>query len=451
MAVSSKRVGSPEEFAKEAIAYTGSDKRYITSPAKASGFSLKGADKSSAIGYIKFTDKSVDSTDALFRIEQGLGGKYKYMMTKFGTGTKYSSEMVPVHSSIASAKSGNLCDYGSTGNDNDQLCTVGYVSPDNGSNDFGWSEGLFVGLRSNKIKELYNKGHNKNFVPGVDYCPCVVIGNEMHNADKVGYYSASNTTNDYHKLGVFGKESEMYIYAFCQEGENLYGYVSISYETYWQKTNTPAAVRALPGTHEAATETITGWVNLTSVICSNTLALHVYQLPPMKNVVDPETGEVVQVPVRRMMAMRAAPAAKFKLASLFAPAKKPIAATPKTEVVVKYDGTNPDKSLYYGNLTKIDGSKLTIDGKIVKIRSNTNIYVYDLNKEATGRGHYQIDADGYLDYDDPNNNGTIEAGEYGLYYGTDSTESKLTVDAYIFYVDGNSTNGDAADIVFVIQ
>ena len=380
MAVSSKRVGSPEEFAKEAIAYTGSDKRYITSPAKASGFSLKGADKSSAIGYIKFTDKSVDSTDALFRIEQGLGGKYKYMMTKFGTGTKYSSEMVPVHSSIASAKSGNLCGYGSTGNDNDQLCTVGYVSPDNGSNDFGWSEGLFVGLRPNKIKELYNKGHNKNFVPGVDYCPCVVIGNEMHNADKVGYYSASNATNDYHKLGVFGKESEMYIYAFCQEGENLYGYVSISYETYWQKTNTPAAVRALPGTHESSTETITGWVNLTSVIYSNTLALHVYKLPPMKNVVNPETGEVVQVPVRRMMAMRAAPASKFKLASLFAPAKKPIAATPKTGIFAGISSAisgavNAIKNLLGANKSNAQTSNIYAINNSSNIANNESPYV----------------------------------------------------------------------------
>ena len=130
---------------------------------------------------------------------------------------------------------------------------------------------------------------------------------------------------------------------------------------------------------------------------------------------------------------------------------KEVATTNGEKTTVKLDGTNVDKELYYDNLTKIDGSKLYFGSKVVKIRSNTNIYVYDLNKEGTGRGHYQIDADGYLDYDDPDNDGVLDAGEYGLYYGTDSTESRLTVDAYIFYVDGDNANGDAADIVFVIQ
>lgn len=139
---------------------------------------------------------------------------------------------------------------------------------------------------------------------------------------------------------------------------------------------------------------------------------------------------------------------------------KTVATTAGTEKVVKgewdddkSDWKTKDKVLYYGDLTKVDGSKLTVDGKEVKVRANTNVYVY--NKNKGDRGQYEVDADGYIDYDDTkidlNGDGKAEES-YGLYYGTtNDKEYGLDVDVYVFFVDGDITSGDAADIVYVIN
>lgn len=103
-----------------------------------------------------------------------------------------------------------------------------------------------------------------------------------------------------------------------------------------------------------------------------------------------------------------------------------VANTSGAETVISKDGETVTESLYYGTLTKISGRNLTVDDKTVNTKFNTNVYVFDENKVATGRGFYQIDADDYLDYDE----------YYGLYYGTHTGEYNLDVDVYIYYAGG---------------
>ena len=106
-------------------------------------------------------------------------------------------------------------------------------------------------------------------------------------------------------------------------------------------------------------------------------------------------------------------------------------------------GVDSDKYLTKLSLTKIDGNKLYVSGKEdpIKVRANTNVYVFDANKAESARGFYQIDADGYLDY---------EAG-FGIYYGTKAGEKNLDVDVYVFSVDGDAADGKIVDIVYYIN
>lgn len=101
----------------------------------------------------------------------------------------------------------------------------------------------------------------------------------------------------------------------------------------------------------------------------------------------------------------------------------------------KIKNFNPVNTIY--TLKEIDSNKLTMnDNTVYKIRNNTNVYVFDENKVNIGRDFYEIDADGYLDYDDI----------YGIYYGTNVSESNLNVEVCIYEFENK-----IVDIVFIIK
>lgn len=96
-------------------------------------------------------------------------------------------------------------------------------------------------------------------------------------------------------------------------------------------------------------------------------------------------------------------------------------------------GFGTDKAAMSGTVTYLDGKKSYIyldgtagmeDGTAYKIKSTTNVYVYD--ETTSARTKYKVDESmSYLDYTE----------EYGIYVGKDKT--KLNVTAYLFIDDGN--------------